>query len=185
MNKKRLLCNKVNFILPQTIWKAASAARKKARLHLPQTTGSSIDIVRLLDKLNDSGAISMEVCEVHEMPHEYAKARPATGELYIRMDTYLNAANGIPRDRFTLAHELGHLILHADVIPEFAYSQTPSNHDFREDAEWQANEFAAWFLVDPEEKDKIKTPRDIAVNFKVSYEVAGILWRKFRENRII
>lgn len=185
MNKKRLLCNKVNFIHPQTIWKAASAARKKARQYLSSSTESSIDIVRLLDKLNDSGAISMEICEFDEMPHEYAKARPATGELYVRMDTYLNAANGVTRDRFTLAHELGHLILHADVVPEFANSQTPSNHDFREDAEWQANEFAAWFLVDPHEKEKIKTPRDIALNFKVSHEVAGILWRKFRENRII
>ncbi len=183
--KKRLLGNKVNFIAPQTIWKAASAARLKARQHLPKTIDPSIDIVRLLDKLNDSGAIFMEICEVRDMPNEYAKARPATGELYVRMDTYMNAAMGVPRDRFTLAHELGHLILHADVVPEFAFSQSPSNHDYREDAEWQANEFAAWFLVDPRDKDNIKTPRDIAVNFRVSHDVAGILWRKFRENNII
>lgn len=185
MHKKRLLGNKVDFIAPQTIWKAAAAARAKARQHLPSSSSIAVDIVRLLDKLNDTGAISMEICEFKDMPHEYAKARPATGELYVRMDTYLNAANGAPRDRFTLAHELGHLILHADVVPEFAFSQSPSNHDFREDAEWQANEFAAWFLVDPTQKEKIKTPRDIAHNFKVSHEVAGILWRKFREIGII
>lgn len=185
MKQKRLLCNKVNFIAPQTIWKVAAAARQKARQYLPATSDPSIDIVRLLDRLNDTGAISMEICEIHEMPHEYAKARPALGELYVRKDTYINAANGVPRDRFTLAHELGHLILHADVTPEFAFSQTSSNHDFREDAEWQANEFAAWFLVDPQEKEMIKTPKEIAVNFKVSHEVAWILWRKFRENQII
>ncbi|MGX9361786.1 uncharacterized protein DUF955 [Pantoea ananatis] len=185
MNKQRLLGNKVNFLLPQTIWKVAAAARHKARQYLPSTTDPSIDIVRLLDKLNDTGAIFMEILPFVEMPNEYAKARPATGHLYVREDTYLRAANGIARDRFTLAHELGHLILHHEVKPEFAFSQTPSNHDFREDVEWQANEFAAWFLVDPEDKFKIRTPRDIAVNFGVSHEVAGILWRKFRENHIV
>jgi Zn-dependent peptidase ImmA (M78 family) len=127
----------------------------------------------------------MQICEFTEMPNEYALTRPSTGEIIVRIDTYINAASGGPRERFILAHELGHMILHADIIPEFSFSQSIINYDYRKDAGWQANEFAAWFLVDPQDKNKIKTPKDMACNFQIEYEIAVNLWWQFRGNNII
>ena len=64
---------------------------------------------------------------------------------------YVNADDALPRQRFTIAHELGHWLLHRDyfvdhpdlypVLPRF---ETPDNNDPKEK---EANKFAAHLLV--------------------------------------
>ena len=48
----------------------------------------------------------------NEMPNCYAQAIPDEHEIVIREDVYEGAINNDPRSRFTLAHEIGHYILH-------------------------------------------------------------------------
>lgn len=181
MAKPRFLANKVSPLSSELIWDLASTVRKGA-CDAMEIKSARIDVVSALEFLHNNETITMIIVEPHEMPSEYAVASPTTMELYIREDTYCNAANGVPRDRFTLAHELGHLILHQNAPQQYASTRSIiSNHHYTEDAEWQANEFAAMFLIDRTNKPAIQTPRLIAETFGVSFEVAGIVWRKLHD----
>ncbi|MER8644571.1 MULTISPECIES: ImmA/IrrE family metallo-endopeptidase [unclassified Mesorhizobium] len=64
--------------------------------------------------------------------------------------TYQSAANFEGRGRWTVAHELGHLVLHKSAVPldraPRRYSQMKELPAYAS-AEWQANAFAAGFLM--------------------------------------
>lgn len=73
----------------------------------------------------------------------YAKTDSA-GYITISVSTYEGACNGCGRSRFTIAHELGHCLLH---IGQIGFARE-ANQDIKvfENSEWQANEFAAQAL---------------------------------------
>jgi len=69
---------------------------------------------------------------------------PERAEISLSLETYFAACNDVPRARFTVIHELGHLVL--------AHSRSFHRDNGRsipafEDSEWQANQFAAEFLM--------------------------------------
>ena len=68
-----------------------------------------------------------------------------TGEILLRESVYNGACYGNGRDRFTVAHELAHGVLHKEQIG-FA---RPVDHNTKIycNAEWQANEFAGRLLL--------------------------------------
>ncbi|HFT1684962.1 ImmA/IrrE family metallo-endopeptidase [Providencia stuartii] len=180
MSRTRFLANKVSPLSQDSIWAVASSVRKDANAAL-NTNDPYMDVLSALEYLHNKEAILMHIVEFNEMPSEYAIALPKSREIIIREDTYENAINGVPRDRFTLAHELGHIVLHENAPQQYASAQSViSNHHYTEDAEWQANEFAASFLIDLENKPVLKTPLLISETFGVSPEVSGIVWRKLR-----
>lgn len=62
-----------------------------------------------------------EIMEPWEMEDMYGNTNTGTNVMKIRRDVYERAIKGVPRDRFTLCHELGHYLLHQ---PEFiSYAQ--------------------------------------------------------------
>ncbi|HBI91148.1 MAG TPA: hypothetical protein DDY58_01210 [Terrisporobacter glycolicus] len=65
--------------------------------------------------------------------------------IIIREDVYENALKGNGRDRFTIAHELGHYLMHTKEDAVF----TRSNVQLKayENSEWQANTFASELLM--------------------------------------
>ncbi len=65
--------------------------------------------------------------------------------MLIREDTYNGAVHGNKRDRFTLAHEIGHYLLHD--IQSISLARKDENVPSYQDPEWQANAFAAEFLM--------------------------------------
>jgi len=77
----------------------------------------------------------------------------------------------VPRTRFTLAHELGHVALHADELVELDVTADP-DHDARLEAE--ANAFAAELLVPAQALRRLTRARadDIALRFGVSVPMA-------------
>ena len=89
--------------------------------------------------------IEMEVCEDYEMPNEYAVYSPQKNLLRVRNSVYEGACAGNPRVRFTLAHELGHFVLHRHQGDQLARS----DKEIRayQNPEWQANAFASEFLM--------------------------------------
>lgn len=95
---------------------------------------------------------------------------PDKGEIIIREDVYLGACNNHYKDRFTLAHELGHLILHSGV--PFARNTSPqSDHRWFEDSEWQANNFAAEFMLPVGEiLEKCSSAQNIVDHFQMSLD---------------
>jgi hypothetical protein len=140
-----------------------------------------IDVLHFLEKMHDAELIQLEVVENHELPNEYAITIPSQKIIKLRADTQESAVKRESRGRFTVAHELGHLLLHANTVPQFAFSQAPSNHSYIEDVEWQANEFAGWLMVDPARVDLLKTPRACSVGFGVSLDTAKYMIDKIKK----
>lgn len=71
----------------------------------------------------------------------------ANGEILIRESVYVQAYYDDYRSRFTIAHELGHAVLHA---PFDGFGQGRDILAYKEryyDSEWQANTFAAELLI--------------------------------------
>ena len=107
----------------------------------------------------------------------------------------LNAEENTRRQRFTLAHELGHLILHWQWLPgeqisledgifevsfrkNDIHSYTPEENLREEDA----NTFAGEFLIPVDEVkkfseeivDKTKLAKELSIRFNVSYPCASV-----------
>ncbi|MCL1914983.1 MAG: ImmA/IrrE family metallo-endopeptidase [Eubacteriaceae bacterium] len=111
-----------------------------------------------------------EVVECHELPHDYAETLPQQNLIRVREDVYHNAIKGDGRARFTLAHELGHLLMHSNGV--IALARNESIHKYM-DPEWQANTFAGELLVNPG-LCVGRTAVFIAEKSKVSLQVAEI-----------
>ncbi len=81
------------------------------------------------------------------------------------------------RDRFTIAHELGHYILHSD-YGKYRIKAARSGSDKVEKVESEANYFAAGFLMPKglfeKELQKTKDPLHLASKFMVSVLAAKI-----------
>lgn len=99
--------------------------------------------------------------------NEYAKYIPSENCIKVRESVYDGAANGNGKDRFTLAHELGHALMHRQVALSRS-NKTPKTY---ENPEWQANEFAANVLC-PMNEIKNKDIYIISRQYGVSLEVA-------------
>ncbi|VAW45852.1 hypothetical protein MNBD_GAMMA03-26 [hydrothermal vent metagenome] len=93
---------------------------------------------------------------------------------------YLNQEDSPVRQRFTLAHEIGHIILHHKLEEGEDFQQVDyrkNNIDF-DPKEYQANSFAAAFLMPKELVKKawneLKSVDDFSAVFKVSKQAAAI-----------
>lgn len=90
------------------------------------------------------------VAEKDYMSQSYGKTveamtTPNNMLIEVREDIYEKLQNNDPRARFTLAHEIGHLVLHQN--PIFARSSTQESTPTYCNSEWQANTFAAELLA--------------------------------------
>jgi len=95
-------------------------------------------------------------------------------ELIIRQDVYEGAVAGVGRDRFTIAHELAHALLHSDVS---LARQSPSVQlKTYNDPEWQANCFAGELLTPLSliRECNSNTPHQVANKFGVSVQAARV-----------
>ena len=73
------------------------------------------------------------------------RSYPDRRRIELRDDVYELLVAGQARARFTAIHEVGHVFLHQGVALRF--TEGPSDHDYHEDSEWQADAFAAEFLM--------------------------------------
>lgn len=181
-SRQRILGNKVAAMSSEAIMRKASETRGMIQRVLNDDS-AYLDVLHFLEKLHNCELIQLEVVEFDELPNEYAITIPSQKIIKLRADTYQSADKREARGRFTVAHELGHLILHAHTTPQFAFSQAPSNHPYNEDVEWQANEFAGWLMVDPERTDLLKTPRMCSDSFGISLESSQYMLDKIKRLR--
>ncbi len=107
--------------------------------------------------------------------NEYAKYIPSSNCIKVRQSVYNGAAEGVGKDRFTLAHELGHSLMHR----EMALYRSDRIPKAFEDPEWQANEFAANVLC-PLDEIKNMDIYNISNKYNVSFEVAQNQLEKLR-----
>ena len=105
------------------------------------------------------------------MPDVEALTNPDAMTIILRADTY-DALCDVSdpkhcRARFTVAHEIGHLILHEG----FALARGAVRHKHYEDSEWQADTFSAELLM-PSHMCKELSIQEIQAKFVVSYTAA-------------
>lgn len=74
----------------------------------------------------------------------------AERKIQIREDVYVAACNGDGRARFTIMHEIGHCILHGPDRVVLCRLSPGETLKYYENPEWQADNFAAEFLMDDE-----------------------------------
>lgn len=93
---------------------------------------------------------------------------------------YVNASDPENRKKFTVAHELGHWLLHEDAIREdptkTVLFRVPLGRPNKDPLESEANAFAAELLVPMDFFEKLQSRKDnqeLADVFKVSAEVIG------------
>jgi hypothetical protein len=82
-----------------------------------------------------------------EMPDAEARTWHDVPAIDMREDVYDALCNGVPRARFTAAHELGHLFLHSGESRPRAVNAIRNTMPRDRSSEKQANEFAASFLM--------------------------------------
>lgn len=97
--------------------------------------------------------------------------------MIIKESVYNGAVKGNGRDRFTLAHELAHYILHNDV--SICFARGSEEVKVYENPEWQADVFAGEFLM----LRKLiynENPEYISVKCGVSRKAANYQHKKIR-----
>lgn len=121
---------------------------------------------------------------VEELPYgEEAHFIPKTNSLIISESTYLDLEKNVPRASFTLAHEIGHKVLHDPYFKEVIVGKRGLTMLHRQDIpayqdpECQANQFASAFLM-PIEKviydlQKGLSTFELAEKYHVSFDVAS------------
>lgn len=120
-----------------------------------------------------------EIVDAEEIPGCYAETRPALHLMRIREDVYEAALANNGRARFTLAHELGHYLMHGEGVVSLARTQNHCDIPWHMKPGWQANTFAAELLA-PLRLIKGRDASFIADACKVSLQVAEIQLSKLQ-----
>lgn len=115
----------------------------------------------------------LEILSKYIMGNCHGKACPEEKVIYIREDVYEGACDDRGRDRFTIAHEIGHYLLHTPGTVSYARIESGKRIEAYRDPEWQANTLAAEILM-PYDLIKNMDYRDIAIDCAVSFEAAKV-----------
>lgn len=102
-------------------------------------------IVKFLEYILPQFDYTLEICDPSEMKDKYALTLPGEKILRIREDVYINATRNNPRDLFTIAHEIGHVLFHDS--NSIVLARSSDEIKAFESPEWQANTFAAELLA--------------------------------------
>lgn len=142
----------------------------KRQLHF---TGLNFPIVEFIENVlpQIDKDFQYEYCDKNDLPpNVYAYYSPVENLMKIREDVYIGASKDNPRDRFTLAHEVGHYFLHNEVI---LTRKSRSQILAYENPEWQANVFAGELLI-PSMQIVDMSISEIMKECVVSYSAAEI-----------
>lgn len=105
-----------------------------------------IPMLEVFESLSLKDEFVMAVVDDGQLPDACAETTPDQKIIKLRESLYLAACNGDRDSLFTLAHELGHLYMHADQPNTFARGSVSYSRE--EDCEWQADQFASELLID-------------------------------------
>ncbi|MBD55350.1 ImmA/IrrE family metallo-endopeptidase [uncultured Pseudoalteromonas sp.] len=173
MSFQRKLGHKVAPLSTATIEKSAREYRDAFQLNMKPR----VNICALLEALQGADALTFEIVEDEELAEAEATTYPNQNRILIRNSVYEDAACGDGRARFTLAHEIGHLILHKNQTPAFSRGR----HQVYEDSEWQADTFASEFLMDSRFIKENDDEHSLMEKFQVSYTAAKMKLKKLNK----
>ncbi|QSV13592.1 ImmA/IrrE family metallo-endopeptidase [Photobacterium ganghwense] len=172
MTFKRKLGHKVKPMSSKAIEGIAQLTRDALQLSSPK-----VKICHLLEALQEMEALTLEVVDDHELGDEEARAFPDKDHIQVKNSVYEAACDGCGHSAFTLAHELGHLMLHKNCKPSFARG----THKIYEDSEWQADTFASEFLMDSRMIKNDATIEQLVDMFGVTPHAAQVKLSKLKK----
>ncbi len=107
-------------------------------------------VKQLIQKLDLSVPVSVEaVANFYKVEIRKSPSKDFSGILYRKDDVAfmaINSKESTVRQRFTIAHELGHFFLHKNTVTFVDYRDTPENVR-KSPKEREANQFAACLLM--------------------------------------
>ena len=161
------------FVVPPLSKAAIFDTARKVRSPFNALFGNDpyVRIDRVLEVLPEFlDGFELQVCEPHEMGDLHGETEPSRLLIRLRRDVYDGMCTGVGRDRFTAAHELGHLKLHS-AAPTFARRSSRGAKIYC-CSEWQADTFASAFLIDEEALARCCSIEEVQTTFGVSYGAA-------------
>lgn len=148
------------------------------RLHIENCFGSYDTFCPVTDALETLGRepfndFSFVVLDDNDpsMADKWAYTDPNNKCIYIKNSIYAKACQHNPQARFTIAHELGHLLLGHKLDMVFARQNGNGQIPCFRDSEWQADTFAAYLLM-PAELARGMSASEIERRFGVSASAA-------------
>ena len=133
-----------------------------------------VDVIKVLElampMLDSNFSYSIRMKEDMEID-AHAYTDPDNNEIAILDEIYSRAVEGHGRDRMTIAHEIGHYILHNKQMSVLTRVYPGERVKTFEDPEWQASAFAGEFLC-PASKTHGLSVAKLAVKFGVSMDAA-------------
>lgn len=172
------------FRVPPKSTIAIRAQALKARRVLGVADRPFFPMAIFIERLFDLG-ITVDIVEDDELPLGVeACCAPESAVIMLSHETYRRAAADDGRGRFTVIHELGHLTLsHTRTF----HRESQRRIQVFEDSEWQANTFAAEFLMplDDIQKKGLRNPEQIMMEYQVSAQAAEVRIRKLQKEKLI
>ena len=141
-------------------------------------------IVQLIELMASLEQIELEIVEEEQMPNDYGLTYPNKNRILIRQDVYNQAVANKGFGRFTMAHELGHLILHRNETV-YARNKHGGTHQTWEDSEWQADKFAQELLVDTRLIQPDFNSYQIADLFGITLKAAGTAYTSLKREGVL
>lgn len=153
------------------------ANRVREIFHLTDLRCPIVTLIEVLGEPLQNGEVLLnyEIVDNQEMPNEYATYSPKTNTIRIRQSVYEGACEGNGRDRFTLAHELGHFMLHS--LQDYRFARVQDSVPAYRDPEWQANTFASMLLM-PRDRIRGMSVDEVADACGTSKQAAEIALKK-------
>ncbi len=143
--------------------------RLKTLLNIP--FDDYVEIVKIFEHTLTRVGVEFEIATIDEMGTKHGETIPQENKVRIREDVYERACVGYGRDRLTIAHELGHLLLHS--IDKIKFARDETAIPAYKDPEWQANAFAGELLA-PYECIQGMTLEDISLKYGVTEKAAAV-----------
>lgn len=119
----------------------------------------------------------LEVVDQYHMGDAHGMSYPDEHLIQVRSDVYEQACRNHGRDRMTLAHELGHYVLHSN-MGLARMTSAVSIKPYRS-SEWQASALAGELLISAEHIGDCGSPSEMALKFGVTIEAAIYQWGVF------
>lgn len=137
-----------------------------------------VSIVELVIPIIDNDFIYDYVSSEELSPGMYAYYDPTENTMKILSSVYEGACNDNGRDRFTVAHEVAHYILHQT---GYSFARSTQKIPAYCDPEWQANVFASELLM-PSNQIINMSINEIVNKCKVSYQAAEIALKNAKKS---
>lgn len=115
----------------------------------------------------------------------HAYAEPDSFRIVASTAIVRGADQGGGFERMTLAHELGHVILHRGIDPVFARAAEPETLKAYESAEWQAKALAGELMLYPKFLEGHESSAEMAELFGVTPLAAEVQRKVFKNDRLM